>query len=129
MMDINNINILALAYIGDAIYEIHIRENLINRGIEKVNILQNESIKYVSARAQTKYLKIMIDNNFLNNEEIDIIKRARNNKGSAHPKNTDIVTYKWATGLETLIGYLYMNKATIRIDEIMNYIIKLGKSD
>jgi ribonuclease-3 family protein len=126
-MDINRINVLVLAYIGDAIYETHIRENLVKRNIDKVNILQNESIKYVSAKAQTKYLKMMLDNKFLNEDEINIVMRARNNKNASHPKNTDIVTYKWATGLEALIGYLYLNKSIKRIDEIMNYIVELGK--
>ena len=107
-MNINTINILVLAYMGDVIYESYIREYLINNGINKVNQLQKEATKYVSARAQNNYLQQMLKQQILTEEEIKIIKRARNNKGNAHPRHTDIVTYKWATGLEALIGYLYL---------------------
>ncbi|MDD4607844.1 MAG: ribonuclease III domain-containing protein [Bacilli bacterium] len=116
-------NVLALAYLGDSVYEIYIREYLLNKGIEKVNELQKESVKYVSARGQSKYLKDMMDSNLLTEEELSIVYRARNHKGSSHPKNTDIVTYKYATGLEALIGWLYLENNQDRIDEIMNYIL------
>lgn len=122
----NNIdrNVLTLAYIGDSIYEIYIREYLINKGIVKVKDLQKEAVRYVSANGQAKYLKEMLDNNFFSELELSVIMRARNNKGSRHPKNTDIITYKYATGLEALIGYLYLEKKKGRLDEIMNYILK-----
>ena len=116
-------NSLTLAYLGDSIYELHIRRYLINQKIVKVNDLQKESIKFVSAKAQANYLTKMIDNNFLTEEELSIVKRARNHKVNSHPKNTDIITYKLATGLEALIGYLDLNKNDNRISEIMNYII------
>lgn len=116
-------NVLTLAYLGDAVYEIYIREYLINKGIVKVNDLQKEAIKYVSAKAQSDYLKKLIDNNILTNEELDIVNRGRNHKNSHKPKNTDIITYKYATGLETLIGYLRITKNNDRIKEIMNNII------
>ncbi|MDD2377940.1 MAG: ribonuclease III domain-containing protein [Bacilli bacterium] len=116
-------NVLALAYLGDSVYEIYIQEYLLNKGIEKVNELQKESVKYVSARGQSKYLKDMMDSNLLTEEELSIVYRARNHKGSSHPKNTDIVTYKYATGLEALIGWLYLENNQDRIDEIMNYIL------
>ena len=61
---------------------------------------------------------------FFDEEEIAIIKRARNHKGVSHPKNCDIVTYKHATALEALIGYLFFTKNTDRLDEIMNFILK-----
>lgn len=118
-----DINVLALAYLGDSVYEIYIREYLIKKGIVKTKDLQSESIKYVSAKKQCEYLKMMLDSNFFNEEEKNIIMRARNHKGSSHPKNTDIVTYKYATGLEALIGYLYLEDNKIRIDEIMKYIM------
>ena len=64
-----NINVLVLAYLGDSIYEIYIREYLIKKGIAKVNDLQKEAIKYVSAKQQCNYLKEMLANNFFNEEE------------------------------------------------------------
>ncbi len=117
------INVLALAYLGDAVYEIYIRKYLINKGIIKVKELQAEAIKFVGAKGQAMYLKELINNNFLTKEELDIVNRGRNHKGSRHPKGTDIVTYKYATGLESLIGYLYLSNKTDRIDEIMKEII------
>ena len=120
-MNINCINVLALAYLGDAVYEVYIREKLINKGINNVDKLQTESVKYVSAKGQANILDKLIDNNFLSDEEIEIVKRGRNYKRSSHPKNTDIITYKCSTGFEALIGYLYLiNKD--RLNEILNQI-------
>ena len=65
----------------------------------------------------------LLDNGFFSEEEITIIKRARNYKTTSHPKNCDIVTYKMATGLESLIGYLNLENMDNRIDEIMNFIL------
>ena len=121
-MEAKNRNSLALAYIGDAIYEVYIREYLLGQGLEKVNNLQKEATKYVSARGQANYLKQMIDEKFLTEEELQIVMRARNHKTNSSPKNTDIITYKNATGLEALIGCLYLEGNNERIAEIMNYI-------
>ena len=123
-MNLNELNVLVLAYMGDSIYEKYVREKLINDGIGNVNDLQSKSITYVSAKGQAKYIQEMIDNDILDSNEIDIVKRARNNRSNSHPKNCDIVTYKYATGLEALIGYLYLSGNTKRIDEIMNYILR-----
>ena len=123
-MNVLEINVLVLAYLGDAIYEIYIRKYLIAKGIGKVNDVQTESLNYVSAKSQAKYLQKMIDNNMLSEEELDVVKRARNYKTTSHPKNCDIVTYKYATGLEALIGYLELSENKERIDEIMNFILK-----
>jgi ribonuclease-3 family protein len=117
------INVLVLAYLGDTIYENYIRKYLIGKGIGNVNDLQKESINYVSAKSQAKFLQDMLDNNFLSEEEICVVKRARNYKTTSHPKNCDIVTYKYATGLESLIGYLDLEGKKDRIDEIMNFIL------
>lgn len=117
------INVLVLAYLGDTIYENYVRKFLINRGIANVNDLQKEAVNYVSAKSQAGYLTKMMDSNFLSEEEIIVVKRARNYKTTSHPKNCDIVTYKYATGLESLIGYLEMENRRNRIDEIMNFIL------
>ncbi len=115
-------NSLALAYLGDAVYELYIRKHLLEKGICKVNDLQKEAVKYVSAKAQSDFLEKMLNDNFLTDEEIVIVKRARNHK-SHSSKSTDIVTYKRSTGLEALIGYLEMKDNISRIDEIMKYIV------
>lgn len=118
------INSLALAYLGDSIYEIYVRKYLIDKGILKVNELQKEAVKYVSANSQAMFLRKMIDNNFLTNQELQIVLTARNHKNNHKPRNCDIITYKYATGLEALIGYLHLNNERGRIDEIMAYILK-----
>ena len=92
-------------------------------GIITENDLQKAAIKYVSAVAQAGFLTKMIDEEFLSEEEINVVKRARNYKTTSHPKNCDIVTYKYATGLEALIGYLDLENKNMRIDEIMKYIL------
>lgn len=115
---------LALAYLGDSIYEVYVRKYLIDKNIMKVNELQKEATKYVSARGQASYLQKMLDSNFLTDDELKIVIRARNHKSHAHPKNTDIITYKCATGLEALIGFLYLNNQNERIKEIMNFILR-----
>lgn len=121
-MDINTINIVTLAYLGDAIYEIYIREKLIENGIAKVEELQKNAVKYVSAKGQAQILTNLLENNILTNEEIDIVKRGRNYKRSSHPKHTDIITYKLSTGFEALIGYLYLSKQKDRLEEILQNI-------
>lgn len=122
MIDTKNRNVLVLAYIGDAIYETYIREYLINKSYDKVNDLYKSSIKYVSAKGQAEIIKKLLDKNFFNSEETDIIKRARNHKSHSN-KSTDIITYKNATSLEAVIGYHYMNKNNERIKEIMSFIL------
>jgi len=124
IMNYRDINVLVLAYLGDSIYEIFIREFLVRKGIMKVKDLQSEAVSYVSARAQSMFLHIMMDQKFLSSEELEIVYRARNHRGSSHPKNTDIVTYKYATGLEALIGFLYLNGDQGRIKEIMDFIMR-----
>ena len=122
-MSINEINVLVLAYLGDTIYEDYIRKYLINKGIAKVNDLQKEASLYVSAKGQASYLKTMLESDFFTEEELSVFRRARNNKSNSHPKNCDIVTYKHATALEAVIGYLELKNDRNRIDEIMNNII------
>ena len=123
-MDVKTINIVSLAYLGDAVYEVYVREYLIRRGIAYVADLQKNAVKFVSAKSQSKILNFLIDRNFFNSEEIDIIKRGRNYKRSSHPKNTDLITYKNSTGFEALIGYLYLENNMKRIIEIFNYILE-----
>ena len=117
-------NPLILAYIGDSVYDLYIRKYLIDKGICKVDLLQKESINYVSAKGQAMFLRQMIDDNFLTSGELDIVMKARNHKVNHKPKGCDIVTYKYATGLEALIGNLYYKNDISRIEEIISYITK-----
>ncbi len=122
-MDLRNINILVFAYLGDTIYEDYIRKYLIYKGIGSVDKLQKEAIKYVSAKAQASFLYLLQDGDKFREDEKDIIKRARNYKSKSHPKGCDIITYKHATALEAVIGYLELKKDYVRINEIMELIL------
>ena len=121
-MDINTINIITLAYLGDAIYEAYIREKLINLGIAKVEELQKHATKYVSAKGQASILTNLLENEVLTDQEIEVVKRGRNYKRSSHPRHTDIITYKLSTGFEALIGYLYFSKNLARLEEILKNV-------
>ena len=121
-MNLNCINIISLAYLGDAVYEVYIREKLLSLGNTKVEELQKQAINYVSAKSQCRILNNLLDNNILTNEELDIVKRGRNYKRASHPKNTDIITYKMSTGFEALIGYLYLDNQKERLEEILKNI-------
>ena len=123
-MNVLEINVLVLAYLGDTIYENYVRRHLVNSGIGNVNDLQKNATNYVSAVNQAKFLTEMMDSNFLIEEELDVVKRARNYKTTSHPKSCDIITYKYATGLEALIGYLDLKNNKERIDEIMAFILE-----
>lgn len=114
-------NNLVMAYLGDSVYELYIREYLINKGIAKVNDLQNNSLNYVSAKSQRRILEELINRNYLSEEEIIIVNRGRNME-SHKSKTTDIITYKKATGFECLIGYLYLNDKK-RLYELLDYIV------
>lgn len=124
MIDLKDkdISSLCLAYLGDSVYELYIRTYLLNNGICHVKDLQTEAINFVSANNQTKFLNYLLDNNLLTEEEKNIVFRARNQKSNHKPKSTDIITYKYSTGFEALIGYLYINNKT-RLDELMKMIL------
>jgi len=122
-VNVLEVNVLVLAYLGDTIYENYVRRFLINKKIANVNDLQKEAVNYVSAVNQAKVLQLLIEEEFFSEEEINVIKRARNYKSNSHPRNCDIITYKHATALEALIGYLSLAKRNERIDEIMEKIL------
>ena len=117
------INPLVLAYLGDTIYENYVRRYLINLGLTNVKQLQEAAGEYVSARYQAAYLKSLLDLDFFTDEEMDVLKRARNCKSKSHPKNCDILTYKHATALEAVIGYLDIVGRKNRIDVMMEMIL------
>lgn len=120
-MNTKTINIQVLALLGDAVYSLYIREKLIKEGINDSNKLQKLIIEYVSAKGEVKALNYLIENNYLTEEEQEIIKRGRNYKNNNHPKNTDIITYKLSTGFEALLGDLYINNKE-KLEEILNLI-------
>lgn len=122
-MNLEEVNVLVFAYLGDTIYEDYVRKYLIKKGIPYVDELQKEAVKYVSATSQASFLKDLMDKDFFTEEELSVIRRARNYKSKSHPKSCDIVTYKHATALEAIIGFLELKDDKIRINEIMEQIL------
>lgn len=112
---------LVFAYLGDTIYDIFIRTYLVGTGIAKVSQLHKASINYVKAKAQADAVKNLSE--FLTEEEHEIIRRGRNIKPASPPKNADIMDYRYATGFEALIGYLYASGEHERMKEILDKVI------
>lgn len=121
-LQVNMMNPLVWAYIGDSVYELYVRNYLINNSNAKVHELHVNAIKYVKARAQAEILKTI--ENILNEEEKNIVRRTRNTQNHHIPKNADPSDYMYATAFEGLIGYLYLNKRFDRLKEILNLIEK-----
>ena len=109
---------LVWAYVGDCVYELYIRTELINKTNLKPHKLHIESIKYVKAQAQAELLKQIMDD--LTDEEKDIVRRGRNTENHHLPKNSNVQEYMYATAFEALIGYLYLTKQNKRLKEILN---------
>lgn len=116
--DVNLMSPLTWAYVGDCVYELYIRTMLINKTKLKPHKLHIETIKYVRAQAQAKFLKKIYED--LTEEEKDIVRRGRNAENHHLPKNCDVQDYMHSTAFEALIGYLYLTKNEKRIKELLN---------
>ena len=125
-MDYKQLNGLSLAYMGDAVYEIYIREYVISLGYSKVNDLHKRVIKFTSGNAQACLMHYLLEIEFLTEEEINIFKRGRNSHVHTSRKNMNIQDYLDATGFEALIGYLYLQENNERIKEIVDLAVKKG---
>ena len=116
---------LALAYIGDSIYDIMSREYVMKNHLGKINDLHRTVSTLVSARAQASFMKNILEYNILTDIEESIYIRGKNQKNNSKAKNASIMEYKLATGLEAVFGYLYLEKNFERLEEMFNYIINL----
>lgn len=121
-IDINNISTLALAYLGDAVLEVRIREYALKTNKIKLHALHKSSVKYVNAKAQSLVYDEIQDE--LSEDEFNILKKGRNAKKNV-PKNVMVKDYRKSTGLEALLGYLYLLKKYERIEEIVTLIISI----
>jgi ribonuclease-3 family protein len=119
--EINNMAPLVLAYIGDAVYEVFIRTLLISEGNIPVHKLHKRSIEYVRAKAQSDIIHRIMEK--LNPDELNVVRRGRNAKSGTIPKNADVGEYKYATGFESLIGYLYLRRDNHRLMEVLKMAI------
>ena len=112
---------LALAYLGDCVYELNVREHLLLKANKSNGKLHTEALQYVSASAQATFYKKILET--LTDEELAVFKRGRNSNASPH-KNSDVGEYKAATGLETLIGYLYLSGQNERLAQLFKIIFE-----
>ena len=130
-LNLKDINTTALAYIGDAVYEIYVRKHVLQAGIPNVDMLHKYAVHFVCADGQAKALKALMAD-FLNEEEVSLAKRARNHKIASKARSAGPVTYKLATAFEALIGYLHLSGQEERMEEIIYKafeIIEGGKSN
>ena len=118
---INMMAPLTLAYIGDAVFELYIRTYLVDNTSLKPHKLHIESIKYVKAGAQAKFLENFYED--LTDDEKDIVRRGRNANNHHLPKNSNVQEYMYSTAFEGLIGYLYLCKKYDRVKEIIEKYI------
>ena len=115
--EINVLSPLVWAYVGDAVYELYIRKKLVNETNMKPNKLHMEAIKYVKAKSQAENLKNIFDE--LNDDEKEIVRRARNTQNHHLPKNSNVHEYMYSTAYEALIGYLFLTKKYDRLKQII----------
>lgn len=114
---------LVLAYMGDAVYEVFVRTYILHQYGGNVNGLHKLATKFVKAGAQAEIVHLLQPR--LTEEEWGIIKRGRNQKSGTVPKNANVGDYRYATGFETLIGYLYLTEQHLRLEEIIKYALEI----
>ncbi len=119
------LNPIVLAYVGDAVYEMYIRQYLVSLPNQRPNHLHHQATTYVSAKAQAKALQSLLGD--LSDEEMDMVKRGRNAKSGSSPKNTDVLEYRHSTAFECLIGYLFYMNRRDRIQQLMDLVIQLNE--
>lgn len=112
----------ALAFLGDAIYEVYVRSHIIKKIQGGADKLHRASVSYVRADAQAYAIKKLMDG--LSDIETGVVRRARNKRSMSKPKNIDPVTYKWATAFEALVGYLYLSGEIDRMEKIIEDAIR-----
>ncbi len=129
MKDYRQLNGLALAYVGDAIYEVYIRDHLVAQGNTRPNQLHRLATHYVSAKAQAALVEAMLAEKILTEEEEEFYKRGRNSKSHTSAKNADILTYRMSTGFEALMGFLHLTDQKARLEELITWCIeKVGEN-
>ena len=124
--DPKQMNILELAYLGDAIYELCVREYVLRTsGAAGADALHKAGVRFVCAAGQAAALNAMSDEGFLSEEEKDFVRRAHNHKTATKPKNADPVEYKWATAFEALLGLKHLTGEGKRLAELMRRAIEI----
>lgn len=115
---------LTLAYMGDAVYEVYVREHLVKSGQVKPNKLHQQAVQFVSAKAQAAIILSWLEEGYLSEEEERVVYRGRNAKSGSIPKNTSVQTYRYSTAYEALIGYQYLQQNETRLNELLAWSIQ-----
>ena len=123
--EINRYNTTTLAYLGDAVFEVIVREKIIREKPGDVNRSHHTAVRYVSAAGQALAARNMVAENFLTDEELAIYKRARNHRSMSRPQHADPKEYKIATGFEALLGFLYLADDRERLREIASEAVRI----
>lgn len=121
-MDVNSCSGRTLAFLGDAVWSLCVREYLLERGEGKGKTLQKKSISYVSAKAQSRFYTRLHEEGFFTEEEEEIYHRGRNSHSGSTPKNTDVQIYRMSTGFEAILGALWLEEKKDRIREIWDTV-------
>ena len=116
-----NLNPQVLAFIGDGVYSLYVRQKFVLSSNLKGKDLHNEVTSFVKAAGQSNFILKLLPS--LNDDEVAVFKRARNHKTLSQAKNQNIVDYRRATGLEAVIGYLYLTGKVDRLNQILNLSI------
>lgn len=124
--DVSSLSALALAFVGDSVFDLFIRTMLVGSG-KKVRDLHREAVGYVKASAQAAILERLEPE--LTQEERDIVRNARNAKVNTVPKHADIMDYHYSTAFEALLGYLYLMGQNRRLNDILLMAYNIGSSD
>lgn len=127
--EINRINTTSLAYLGDAVYEVIVREMILARYPLDAGKAHKHAVAYVSAGGQAKAARTMIEEGFLTETEEHLLKRARNHRSMSRPQHADPKDYKYATGFEALLGYLHLTGERDRIAEIAEEAFRIIEND
>ena len=118
---------LTLAFTGDAVFSLYIREMLVCEANRPVGQLHKLSVNWVKAEAQSKGMRAILP--LLTEKETEVFKRGRNAHTSHTPKNQSGCDYHYATGFEALVGYLYLKDETERLNLLLNEVIKAIEVD
>lgn len=124
-VNVKELNSLALAYMGDAVFEQYVRYRVLQSGKVKPNLLHREAKNYVSAKAQANVVHQLLKDDFFTDTEKAVFMRGRNAKSGTIPKNTDVQTYRYSTGFEAVIGYLYLTNELSRLEEIVRFTFQI----
>ncbi|MCV9901410.1 ribonuclease III [Exiguobacterium sp. N5] len=119
MMQPKQMNALALAYMGDVVYEMAIRRRLLEKGLTRPNDLHRGAVRYVNARAQASVVTFWLETDALTEEEQAVVRRGKNAKSGSVPKRVDVHTYRYSTAFEALIGYIYLTERRDRLEELI----------